>query len=187
MNSWDKVLLGITFISLLTLTGCTEQPQPSTAEKLYVCPTGEMVLDPELCPGATEPPVSSPTSAPVITQPPITTAAPPPHTTTAPTTTVEPLEPLEVLVVIDPVQLPGPGGEFWFDGKLRNNGETVIYNAQVRLTLYDEFNKVMEIKNSVPITELKPGETAPFIRIKLKTLISRVSRYEIETIYQEEP
>ncbi len=187
MKRFGRALLAVSLISLLIFSGCTEQPQPSTAEKLYVCPTGEMVSDPELCPGVTETPVSSPTSPPMMTQAPITTAAPPPHTTAAPTTTAEPYEPPSILVVIDPVQVPGPGGEFWFDGKLRNNGETVIYNAQVRLTLYDEFNKVMEIKNSVPITELKPGETAPFIRIKLKTLISRVSRYEIETIYQEEP
>jgi hypothetical protein len=62
--------------------------------------------------------------------------------------------------------MQGPGGEFWMEGKVKNNGDVEVFLVQTRLTLYDRFGKVLRILNSAPIDKIDPGETVKFNVIK---------------------
>jgi hypothetical protein len=83
--------------------------------------------------------------------------------------------------------LAGPSGKFWISGKIRNNGEVELFNAQVRLTVFDRFGKVLEFKNTPHIAKIDPGTTVDFNLIKLEILKENVYSYNLTASADKTP
>ena len=169
-------LIGLALL-VLAGSGCLEEQQ-----NLYVCPTGETVSDPSLCPKITTSPPAT-TAAPVTTTivsttlPPTTTQLT--TTTTTMTTTTVPSGPRPVLEIVETTELEGPGSEFWLSGKVRNNGNVDRLQVQVRLEIFDKYNKSLQVLNSAPIDKIDAGATREFNVIKASILKSNMASYEL--------
>jgi hypothetical protein len=189
MKRVSSIFLILIFIALWA--GCTgEQGSLETQgpQTMYVCPTGETVSDSSLCPKSAAPPT---TTAPQTTAPTTTVTPTAPSTTSAPTTTAplitEPSAPKPTLEFVDvDDSLQGPSGEFYIAGKIRNNGDVEMFNVQVRLTLYDRYDKALQVLNSAPIEKIDPGATEEFNLIKARILKTNVATYNL-TVQGEAP
>ncbi|MEE8357852.1 MAG: hypothetical protein V3R82_00365 [Candidatus Hydrothermarchaeales archaeon] len=74
------IILGVVLFVLIS-SGCIAQTETQKTETLYVCPSGETVSDPNLCPEISTPTPTTPASTSSTSNIKTTT---PPHTTTAP-------------------------------------------------------------------------------------------------------
>ncbi len=76
----------------------------------------------------------------------------------------------------------GPSGEFWLEGRIRNNGGADQFLVQVRLTMFDRYGKAYRPLNSAPIEKIGAGESAEFNTIKTQILNSNVASYNLTVI-----
>lgn len=173
-------------VVLAVAAGCAGTAPTPAPQQLYVCPNGETVTSPDLCPRPTTPqPTTTQTQAPTTTPTPATTPTTSPPTTLATTTSTSSSttttldEHRPVLEIIDETISEGPSGEFWLEGQIRNNGGTDQFLVQVRLTLFDKYGKAFPTLNSAPIEKIGAGETAEFNTIKTTILKSNVATYNL--------
>lgn len=119
---------------------------------------------------------------PLATTPPLTITPPTisETTTTTITTTTTTLasEPKPILEILERKELQGPSGEFWIEGKIKNNGGVEAVYVQASLVLIDMEENVIRSMNSAPIEKINPGATSNF-RIRSDILKSNVLRYNL--------
>jgi hypothetical protein len=108
-------------------------------------------------------------------------------TTASTTTTTQPPTPKPTLEVVEETILESPTHKFWIGGKIKNNGDVELFNAQVRLTIFDRFERVLDVTNSPPIAKIGPGATAEFNVIKSDILKKNVHTYNLTAYADETP
>lgn len=89
--------------------------------------------------------------------------------------------------VIEEILTEGASGEFYIQGRIRNNAPQPVYNVFARLTLYDSSDKVLGgIINTPILSKIDSGVIVTFNTIKTSTLANRVDHYNY-TVFWDEP